>query len=311
MKVLIVDDTNTDRVLLKLYLSKLDCVVIEAHDGQEAIDLFLEHGQDLDLILMDVTMPNVSGIEAVKAIRSIQESQKQEWLPVIFLSASSEEESIVEGILAGGDDYLIKPISQKILSVKMLAMQRIADMRRRLVETNLALERLASTDYLTGVASRRAFESALEQAMLHFREIHMPFACGMFDLDKFKAVNDTFGHDAGDEVLIKVVQCVRASLNDKVIIGRLGGEEFGVILENLNEADAFAAFDKVRKYIESHVTTFEGHDIPVTVSIGVAMFHSVENDNINTLIKRADQALYEAKRSGRNRVIYHARNMVH
>lgn len=306
MKVLIVDDTNTDRMLLKLYLSKLDCVVIEAHDGQEAIDLFVEHGQDLDLILMDVSMPNLNGIEAVKKIRTIQETQKQEWLPVIFLSASSEEDSIVEGILAGGDDYLIKPISQKILSVKMLAMQRIADMRRRLVETNLALERLASTDYLTGVASRRAFESALVQVMLTARATKMSFACGMFDLDKFKVVNDTFGHDAGDEVLISVVQRVRQSLNGKVIIGRLGGEEFGVILENLDEVDAFAAFDRVRNNIEKHVTEFEGNAIPVTVSIGVALFDPVKNDDMKTLIKRADQALYEAKHLGRNRVVYHA-----
>ena len=146
MKVLIVDDTSTDRLLLKLYLDKLHYEIIEACNGQEAIDQFIKHSHDLDLILLDVQMPQMNGFEAIKAIRRIQKNENQEWLPVIFLSASSKEGDIVEGISAGGDDYLIKPISQKILGAKMLAMQRISDMRRRLVDSNKALEALASTN---------------------------------------------------------------------------------------------------------------------------------------------------------------------
>ncbi|WP_235963518.1 GGDEF domain-containing response regulator [Marinomonas colpomeniae] len=304
MKVLVVDDTNTDRLLLKLHLTKLDYEVIEASNGQEAIDQFMAHSQDLDLILMDVQMPKMNGFEAVKAIREIQEIKKQEWLPIIFLSASAEESDVEEGILVGGDDYLIKPISQKVLSAKMLAMQRIADMRRRLAESILVLEELASTDHLTGVANRRAFEVMLEREMTFTRQYGKPLACAIFDLDKFKAVNDTFGHDAGDAVLVDIVERIKSILGESGIIGRLGGEEFGIILPNICEEDAPSAFERYRCIVEEKPVIHKGRNISITTSIGVASFKGGREQK-QTLLKRADEALYEAKDTGRNKVIYH------
>lgn len=304
MKVLVVDDTNTDRLLLKLHLSKLGYTTLEASNGQEAIDLFLEHSQDLDLILMDVQMPYINGFDAVKTIRKIQEQKNQEWLPVIFLSASAEDDDIEVAILAGGDDYLMKPISQKVLSAKMLAMQRIADMRRRLVDSNLALEQLASTDHLTGVANRRSFELMLDREMSFTGRYGVPMALAMFDLDKFKLVNDTFGHDAGDAVLVEVSKRIKIALRDCDIIGRLGGEEFGIILHNVKEDDVFKVFDRYRKIVADHPILYEGAEIPITASIGVTMYAGKLEDKV-ALLKRVDQSLYEAKATGRNKVIYH------
>lgn len=304
MKVLIVDDTNTDRLLLKLHLSKLGYRTIEASNGQEAIDQFVEHSQDLDLILMDVQMPYMNGFDAVRSIRKIQEQQHQEWLPVIFLSASAEDDDIEGAILAGGDDYLMKPISQKVLSAKMLAMQRIADMRRRLVESNLALEQLASTDHLTGVANRRAFEVMLDREITFTRRYDVPMACAMFDLDKFKVVNDTYGHDAGDAVLVEVSKRIKIALRDSDIIGRLGGEEFGIILHNVKEEDVFKVFDRYRSIVAEHPVVYEGTEIPITASIGVAMYTGKLEDKA-AVLKRADESLYEAKETGRNKVVYH------
>ncbi|WP_369921428.1 diguanylate cyclase [Marinomonas polaris] len=304
MKVLIVDDTNTDRLLLKLHLSKLGYITLEASNGQEAIDQFLEHSQDLDLILMDVQMPYINGFDAVRSIRKIQEQQHQEWLPVIFLSASAEDDDVEDGILAGGDDYLTKPISQKILSAKMLAMQRIADMRRRLVESNLALEQLALTDHLTGVNNRRSFELMLDREMSFTRRYGVPMAVAMFDLDKFKVVNDTYGHDAGDAVLVEVSKRIKIALRDSDIIGRLGGEEFGIILHNVKEEDVFKVFDRYRSIVAEHPVVYEGTEIPITASIGVAMYTGKLEDKA-AVLKRADESLYEAKETGRNKVIYH------
>lgn len=303
MKVLIVDDTNTDRLLLKLHLSKMGFSVIEATDGQEAINQFVLNAEDLDLILIDVQMPNVNGIDAVKAIRDIQKQQKQEWLPVIFLSASAEDEAIEEAITAGGDDYLIKPISQKILAAKMLAMQRIADMRRRLVESNTLFEEMASTDYLTNVANRRSFEALLTHEMSASRRGLSCLACGVFDLDKFKAVNDTFGHDAGDAVLIAVVERIKHVLRQGDVIGRLGGEEFGIILPNMDINEMFEVFERYRSAVEESPIVHENVEIPVTISIGVTVFNG-GNETKEELLKRADEALYEAKETGRNKVVY-------
>ena len=304
MKVLVVDDTNTDRLLLKLHLSKLGYSTIEASNGQEAIDQFLEHSQDLDLILMDVQMPYMNGFDAVRSIRKIQEQQHQEWLPVIFLSASAEDDDVEDGILAGGDDYLTKPISQRVLSAKMLAMQRIADMRRRLVDSNLALEHLASTDHLTDVANRRSFELMLDREMSFTRRYGVPMAFAMFDLDKFKVVNDTYGHDAGDAVLVEVSKRIKIALRDSDIIGRLGGEEFGIILHNVKEEDVFKVFDRYRSIVADQPVVHEGKIIPITASIGVAMYAGALEDKV-TLLKRADECLYEAKETGRNKVVYH------
>jgi diguanylate cyclase (GGDEF)-like protein len=303
MRVLIVDDTNTDRLLLRLHLIKLGYNTIEAANGQEAIEQFVAHSHGLDLILMDVQMPLVNGFEAVKAIRKIQEEQKQEWLPIIFLSANAQDDDIEGGILAGGDDYLIKPISQKVLSAKMLAMQRIADMRRRLVESNLALEELASIDHLTGVANRRSFEVSLEQEMSFTRMYGSPMACAMFDLDNFKKVNDTYGHDAGDVVLVDVIKRIKGILREGDLIGRIGGEEFAIILTKMTENIVFDAFEHYRKVVAEKTVEHEGIEIPITISIGIAMYNG-EREGKDALLKRADKSLYKAKETGRNKVVY-------
>ena len=303
MRVLIVDDANTDRLLLKHHLTKLGYMTIEATNGIEAVEQFQEHCHELDLILMDVQMPLLNGFDAVKAIRKLQEEQRQEWLPVIFLSANAQDDDIEGGILAGGDDYLMKPISQKVLSAKMLAMQRIADMRRRLVESNLALEELASTDYLTGVANRRSFEIILEREMSFTRRYGSPMACAMFDLDRFKLVNDTYGHDAGDAVLVEVINRIKGILREGDVIGRLGGEEFAILLPKMTEDTVLEAFEPYRRVVAEKTVEHSGIEIPITTSIGVAMYHG-ERESKDSLLKRADNSLYKAKETGRNKVVY-------
>ncbi|AEF54953.1 GGDEF domain-containing response regulator [Marinomonas posidonica] len=304
MKVLIADDTNTDRLLLKLHLAKLGCQVIEAKNGQEAVSQYSAHLNEIDLILIDVQMPKLNGFEAVKAIREVQQQNKQEWFPVIFLSASANEKDVEDGIMAGGDDYLIKPISQKVLAAKMHAMKRISDMRSRLVESNKMLESLASTDYLTGIANRRFFEVSLERVFDALtNEGDTCFACGILDLDKFKDINDSFGHDIGDKVLIDVASLVQEHIAENDLFGRLGGEEFGLVLVSESREGLIQRFETIQKRIEDYQFVYTGQLIEVTASIGVVAV-SDECKTRNQLLKRADKLLYQAKTSGRNQVCY-------
>ncbi len=304
MKVLIADDTNTDRLLLKLHLAKLGCQVIEAKNGQEAVSQYSAHLNEIDLILIDVQMPKLNGFEAVKAIREVQQQNKQEWFPVIFLSASANEKDVEDGIMAGGDDYLIKPISQKVLAAKMHAMKRISDMRSRLVESNKMLESLASTDYLTGIANRRFFEVSLERVFDALNdERDTCFACGILDLDKFKDINDSFGHDIGDKVLIDVASLVQEHIAENDLFGRLGGEEFGLVLVSESREGLIQRFETIQKRIEDYQFVYTGQLIEVTASIGVVAV-SDECKTRNQLLKRADKLLYQAKTSGRNQVCY-------
>lgn len=134
MNILIVDDTKTDRLLLSLHLTRLGHQVIEAEDGPQALAQYGEHEHDLDLILMDVQIPSINGFDTVKTIRQRQKEKQQEWMPIIFLSASVSIENIERGMEVGGDDYLTKPVHYKVLAAKMRTMQRITDMRRRLLK---------------------------------------------------------------------------------------------------------------------------------------------------------------------------------
>ncbi|BFM48073.1 diguanylate cyclase [Marinomonas sp. THO17] len=302
MKVLIADDTNTDRLLLKLLLSKLGCDVIEARDGLEVIEEYQSHINDIDLILVDVQMPKMNGFAAVKQIRSLQQEGGQEWFPIIFLSASDEEGDIEDAIHAGGDDYLIKPISQKILSAKMLAMRRIADMRGRLVASNKMLEELASTDHLTGVANRRSFEVMLDDALESVDSEGISIACGIFDLDKFKHINDAYGHDVGDKVLIEISNCVRDNLSEKDKLGRLGGEEFGLILFDDHQDKLVKRLEHIRSKVEECVIKSKQEEIKVTISMGAVVL-SPELNTKRKVLKRADELLYKAKDQGRNRLL--------
>ncbi|MEL0623073.1 diguanylate cyclase [Marinomonas arenicola] len=303
MKILIVDDTNTDRLLLKMYLSKLEHDVIEAVNGEQAIIQYIKDANELDLILMDVQMPEMGGFEAVSKIRSIQESRNLEWVPIIFLSASAEAEDIDEGIRAGGDDYLIKPIHQKVLSAKMLAMQRIADMRHRLILANNVLEAQASTDHLTGILNRRALEAVLDREVARSKRFESAFSFALFDLDHFKRVNDNYGHDAGDFVLAEVVKRVSQGLRSDDALGRVGGEEFGVVIFNCVGKKARDACERYRQLVAEKPFIFNGVEIKTSISVGCVAF-DIKTDSRESIYKKADVCLYEAKGAGRNRVVY-------
>ena len=200
MKVLLVEDSLASSQVTQKYVESAGHSVITARDGNEGIQKFLTHNPDL--VLMDVNMPNMDGYQCAQHIRENCQ-QGNLWIPIIFLSADITEDAIVKGIDAGGDDYLPKPITQRVLSAKLRAMARIADMRKELEAASADLRRLSSIDGLTQLYNRRHFDETLELEWSRSSRTKEPLSLILCDIDHFKAFNDNYGHVAGDDALVR------------------------------------------------------------------------------------------------------------
>jgi diguanylate cyclase (GGDEF)-like protein len=306
VKVLLVDDTLTDRLVIKSYLKSMGHEIVIGENGEQAVSLFASEAPDL--VLLDVIMPVMNGYEAARRIRA----STAEWIPIIFLSAKTTAEDIAAGIEAGGDDYLLKPVDQLVITAKMGAMERIATMRRTLIKVseeleaaNAELQRLACVDGLTDLCNRRELDLSLTREARRCARRKTPLSLVMIDIDHFKAFNDTFGHLEGDECLRRVAGALRTELKRPAdIAARYGGEEFCLVLPDTDAAGAKEVAESVRQRVAAlGIPQAPGLAvITVTVSLGVATCVADGNDHANDLIARADQALYRAKEMGRNRV---------
>lgn len=298
MKILIADDSKLSRLTLENALIKLGHTVIGADSGEQAIQCFQQERPDL--IILDVVMHAMSGFECATKLR---EMDKKNWIPIIFLSSSIDDENIAQGIDAGGDDYLTKPFSETTLSAKIRSMQRIADMRAELVETTRKLDILSSTDALTGLYNRLQFDKSLAETIAHASRHSTKFALLLIDVDHFKGINDTLGHNVGDLFLKEVARRLSLCLRIDDLIARLGGDEFAIIvrsLTSLEQAEIIAC--KITEFAEVPFEV-EGHTLPITFSIGIACFPQDGTDR-NTVMIKADKAMYRVKQAGRNNYLF-------
>ncbi len=302
MNILIVDDSASERAILHASLAKLGHNIVCAENGEQALNTIDTHDTCIDLILLDVDMPVLNGYETAKRIRRNETENSLEWQPIIFLSGLNEPEDIAAGIDAGGDDFLLKPINKIILKAKIQAMLRIADMRNRLLKTQQKLEVQAHIDELTQIPNRRYFFKILNREMARSKRHGNPLCIAYFDIDHFKQVNDTYGHETGDIVLKNISRVLSENLRNEDAIGRLGGEEFCLCLPELTPQKSAETCERYRRAIEActHDTT-DGKTINVTASFGLT-FYKPESDTQESLIARADELLYQSKRNGRNRV---------
>jgi diguanylate cyclase (GGDEF)-like protein len=306
MKILVIDDSPSERILLQARLRKLGHEVVIASDGEHGIEVF--NAINPDLVLLDVVMPGIDGHETARRIRAMD----SEWVPIIFLSGLAESKDIAIGIDAGGDDYLAKPCDPVLLTAKMRAMQRIAAMRVRLQETardlaaaNVALARVAQTDGLTGVGSRRALDDELTREIARAVRNHVPVSVVLADVDRFKLYNDGYGHLAGDECLRKVARALAAAINRPTdFVGRYGGEEFCLVLPDTPALGALHVAERARRAIEALSLPAGLKGQCVTASFGVATRSGTDVHKIEELLGDADRALYAAKNAGRNRSIH-------
>ena len=304
-RILIVDDHEDNVELLKVRLESWGYATDEAHDGVEA----LAHVDSAppDLILLDVMMPKVDGMEVARRVKA---NPSLPFIPIIMQTALDSTEDKVEGLESGADDYITKPIDFAELKARLRSMLRIKRLQeeleereRQLLEANERLRHMSQTDGLTGLDNRRHLEERLEEMFEHARRLNEPFSCVMCDLDRFKSVNDTFGHQAGDAVLRQFARILKGQAREIDRAGRYGGEEFMLLLPGtvLDAAVTFA--ERVRKDVEAHTFTFEGKTIRRTASFGVGGWPHPRVSGCDALVRAADDALYVAKETGRNRVV--------
>lgn len=304
--VLVVDDDFDIATYIEANLRIEGFDVLVAHDGAEALEMI--DNELPDLALLDVMMPKVDGLEVARRIKS---DESLPFIPVIMQTALDTTENMVQGFEAGADDYITKPINFRELDARVRSLLRIQSLQaaleqreRELSAANAQLLIMSSTDVLTGVANRRSLEERLHDMWEHSQRLHEPLSVVMCDIDHFKRVNDEYGHQAGDAVLQQFAKLLADEAREIDRVGRYGGEEFVLLLPGtvLDAAVTFA--ERIRDRVEQREFAYgDGRTLHRTMSCGVAAWPHPRILNQEDLIKAADDALYVAKETGRNRVV--------
>jgi diguanylate cyclase (GGDEF)-like protein len=297
IRVLVADDSAVSRKLVEHALSEKRYSLAFAKSGRETIDLFTEHNPTL--VIVDWIMPDLTGIEICKHIRARTQAS---YTYIILLTGKSEKESVVEGLAAGADDYLTKPFHPEELIARVGVGLRIMELQREIEVKNAMLQELALTDPLTSLPNRRAIQDWAARQLSGAARYGFSFWVALADLDHFKAVNDTYGHDAGDSVLKAFSRILKTRSRRNDICGRIGGEEFLFVLTHTTKENAKRVIECVRAELEATKFNFNGNSLTVTASFGLAGFEGTRAPEFSQLVAEADLALYSAKRLGRNRV---------
>jgi two-component system cell cycle response regulator len=291
--ILIVDDHEDNIMVLQVRLESWGYKTASAYNGMDAIK-YVE-ATPPDLILLDVMMPEMDGNEVARHIKG---NKALPFIPIIMQTALDSTDSKVTGLEAGADDYITKPIDFAELKARLRSMLRIKRLQealeereKELLEVNERLTYMSQTDALTGLDNRRHLNERIDEMFSHAKRLNEPYSLVMCDLDKFKSVNDTYGHQAGDEVLKQLAAILKDEAREIDRVGRYGGDA----------AVTFA--ERVRKRIEGHTFTFTDGTLTRTASFGVAGWPHPKIEQSEDLVRTADDALYVAKETGRNKVV--------
>ena len=299
MKILIADDDSHALNFLEQILVGWGYEVIAVRNGNQAWQALLSDDAPR-LVLLDWMMPEMDGVDLCRKVRS---EKKEPYTYIIVLSARQREESIIAGMEAGADDYITKPFNIDELSVRLRAGRRIIELQSELIAARQIFQERASHDSLTGLWNHEEILGILRRELARADRAGNCVGAIMADLDFFKNVNDTYGHMAGDSVLRGTAQKIRSIVRSYDFVGRYGGEEFMVILPDCNMECAAIFAERIRRFMSNDsMNTLEGM-IPITISLGVAVSCKDTNKaDPSSLVKAADEALYQAKEKGRNRV---------
>lgn len=297
LKVLIADDSPIYRKLVEQTLCGKHYELAFAKTGGEAMTLLSQ--QNFSLVITDWMMPDMNGIDLCEHIRS---SPQKSYTYIIILTGITEKSKVVRGLAAGADDYLTKPFHSEELLARVGVGRRIIKLHRQIEANTRLLEELALTDELTGLPNRRAIEEWAPRQLSGATRHGFSFWVVMADLDKFKNVNDTYGHEAGDTVLKRFAQILKANSRASDMCARVGGEEFLIVLSHTNREGVFTLVERVREQMELQRFKFGSQEIAVTASFGIAEYSRHQDQNFARLVGAADMAMYSAKRQGRNRV---------
>ena len=298
MRILIADDDLTSRLVLAGVLKKWGHEVVATVDGAQAWET-MQRPDAPAFAILDWMMPGLPGVEVCRRVRGLPSDQPPY---LILLTAKGEKADIVAGLEAGADDYLSKPFDPGELRARVDVGRRIIELQARLLEARDAVAHEATHDPLTGVLNRRAFSDVLTRALSEERRHHEGLALGICDVDSFKTINDTHGHQVGDEVLVGLVRLLSASLRSHDVLSRHGGDEFVVLAAHVGDGEVGPLFERMRAAVADHPIPTRVGGISVTLSFGVSRWS--EGQTEDTLLAAADAALYRAKSAGCNRVAH-------
>ncbi len=291
--ILIVDDQKTSVDLLEELLrgAGFQCIATTTEPHTVCA---LHQNHQYDLILLDLQMPGMDGFEVMQSIR---ETEPAGYTPILVITGHQNQK--LRALASGAKDFIVKPFDLVELTMRIRNMLEVRLLYKRLDQQNQALKSLALHDELTGLPNRRLLMDRLALAIAHARRSQRTMAVMFIDLDGFKQINDTFGHDGGDDLLCQVAHRLVATVRQEDTVARLGGDEFMIALPELSHADDAAELGATVIQAISKPYRIQDQDVRVTASIGLSVY-PIHGENLETLMKSADLALYEAKHSGKN-----------
>ena len=297
--ILLVEDSATTAAMISKFLSET-YVLVQTRDGVDAWEV-LQQNLEIGLVITDLNMPNMTGHQLLVEIRRSDEPRISS-LPVIVMTATDDKVDRNLSFLNGANDFVTKPIDEMELVARVNVHYRLANTIRKLEQSQEALAIQATTDPLTGLRNRRSFfEKAEELANLH-RRYKSDLSILMIDIDHFKRINDSLGHDGGDVVLTRFAEILRSMIREVDIVARLGGEEFAILLPDTKRLGAAVLAERTRAAIQRTPIAYQGTDHSITASIGIASIASEDVTSISEFVRIADNRLYLAKKAGRNRI---------
>ncbi|MFH0962626.1 MAG: diguanylate cyclase [Planctomycetota bacterium] len=289
-KILVVEDSPTQAQVVRVVLERAGYEVLLAADGVQGLEIFGSAAPDL--VLLDVNLPRKNGFEVCAEIKK---AETEDFTPIIMLTEKTDLDSRVKGLTLGADDYLPKPFDAAELQARVRAMLRIKEAEDR-------VRRLSVTDELTELYNRRFLMKRLSEELAHAERHNVGVGCVLLDIDHFKQVNDSYGHQFGDTVLRGVAKLIRGCAREEDVAARYGGEEFVLVLRNTDARAAEIVAERLRTKIAETVFHHDREEVRLTVCCGVASFpDTVSQCSVDSLLRGADSALYLGKRQGRNR----------
>jgi diguanylate cyclase (GGDEF)-like protein len=297
--ILLVEDSHTTTALLSKYLGS-HYRLLHAEDGAEAWRILAEH-PEIDLVLTDINMPNMTGHQLLVKIRKSEEPHFQN-LPVIVMTTAEDNVDRNLAFLNGANDFITKPIDEMELLARVNVHHKLSRTIRELEESQRALAELATTDPLTKLKNRRAFFDNGAKCLSLSKRYESDLSVILLDVDFFKKINDTYGHQVGDEALLMVARILIELTRDIDTVARIGGEEFAVLLPDTNRLGSAVLAERIRAAIEKEQHVVGDKIVSMTVSIGIASLRTDAPDSVDQMLNVADTRLYLAKKSGRNRI---------
>jgi len=318
-RIIVVDDDPATCRLLQRQLEDAGYQVATYQSAQAALQPICD--MNSGIVIVDWMMPGMTGPDLCRALTELQEMGALGQVHIILLSAHQDKEKVIEGLAAGAHDYLTKPYHLGELLARVKVGERMIRLQEQLLRRNVEvqkanaqmavlagrLESLANTDVLTQLPNRRAVFQVFEQAWEVAVRDNLPLCCVMIDIDRFKRVNDTHGHAVGDQVLVHVASIIRQHAPRPQLCGRIGGEEFVLILPATTPADAVALAERLREHVARTPAIVNDQRLSLTVSCGVAA-RTPQTAGPDELISDADGMLYAAKENGRNQTWVTAEN---